>query len=121
MALKAAVLADTCLPENGLLGALEEQGAVKAAIDASGQTRVGASLFRRLFEWNDAFRTLKLVHALRDQWMPSLPLLDAVQQAEFLEGTCPNTLEGALAWLREQVEQTYGHPIGLQQNLVNSP
>ena len=45
-----------------------------AALSASRQTRAGAHLHRRLMEWTDAFRTLKLIHALRDQGLHSVPL-----------------------------------------------
>jgi len=48
-----------------LYEALEGQGAFLAASSASAQVS-GPRLWRRLMEWNDAFRTLKLVHALRD-------------------------------------------------------
>jgi hypothetical protein len=48
-----------------LTSSLEAQGAFDAAQKASAQVS-GAPLLRRLMEWNDAFRTLKLIHALRD-------------------------------------------------------
>jgi len=48
-----------------LLRTLESQGAFSAAKKASEQVH-GALLLRRLMEWNDAFRTLKLIHGLRD-------------------------------------------------------
>ena len=48
-----------------LYATLEQQGAFRAAEAAAAQVS-GARLLRRLMEWNDAFRTLKLIHALRD-------------------------------------------------------
>jgi hypothetical protein len=48
-----------------LVQALRDQGAFLAAGKASQQVS-GPQLLRRLMEWNDAFRTLKLIHALRD-------------------------------------------------------
>ena len=49
----------------GLVAGLDSMGAFDAAEKASEQVQ-GDPLYRRLMEWNDAFRTLKLVHALRD-------------------------------------------------------
>jgi hypothetical protein len=48
-----------------LVQTLEKLGAFEAAEQASQQVS-GVQLQRRLMEWNDAFRTLKLVHGLRD-------------------------------------------------------
>lgn len=48
-----------------LFQTLESMGAFAAA-EAASQQASGARLHRRLMEWNDAFRTLKLVHGLRD-------------------------------------------------------
>jgi hypothetical protein len=51
---------------SALYETLEGQGAFQAAASAAEQVS-GARLLRRLMEWNDAFRTLKLIHALRDR------------------------------------------------------
>ena len=59
-----------------LLEVLEEIGALRAAEEAAAQVK-GPQLSRRLREWNDAFRTLKLLHALRDRGSGELPLADA--------------------------------------------
>jgi hypothetical protein len=48
-----------------LFSTLSAMGAFAAAQQASQQVS-GEQLHRRLMEWNDAFRTLKLVHGLRD-------------------------------------------------------
>ncbi|MDP6934002.1 MAG: hypothetical protein QGG40_13845, partial [Myxococcota bacterium] len=48
-----------------LYATLEGQGAFDAARSASEQVPL-AQLWRRLVEWNDGFRTLKLIHGVRD-------------------------------------------------------
>jgi hypothetical protein len=48
-----------------LWNTLSSMGAFAAAEQASEQVG-GEQLRRRLMEWNDAFRTLKLIHGLRD-------------------------------------------------------
>jgi hypothetical protein len=48
-----------------LFSTLRDMGAFAAAAKACRQVS-GEQLHRRLMEWNDAFRTLKLVHGLRD-------------------------------------------------------
>ncbi len=50
---------------SALFDTLDTMGAFDAAEQASMQAS-GSFLHRRLMEWNDAFRTLKLVHGLRD-------------------------------------------------------
>ena len=40
---------------------------------------------RRLNEWFDAFKTLKFIHAVRDHYVPDIPLSVALQTAEFLQ------------------------------------
>lgn len=49
-----------------LIEVLSELGALRAAEAAAAQV-TGAQLSRRLVEWNDAFRTLKILHGLRDR------------------------------------------------------
>jgi len=63
--LEKRVREETVVPGDLLWKALQSQGAFVAAEKASRQVS-GEPLLRRLMEWNDAFRTLKLVHALRD-------------------------------------------------------
>ena len=62
--------------DGDLLQVVEDLGGVRAAEAAASQVS-GVQLARRLTEWNDAFRTLKLLHALRDQGAGELPLDDA--------------------------------------------
>ena len=67
-----------------LLAALEKMKAIEAmreAIARSGATR--ATMRRHFHTWFDAFRTLKLVHALRDAGLPSMPWRQALAEAPF--------------------------------------
>ncbi len=70
----------------GLDGILEEGGAWQAFAAAERQTRSPQPLRQRLHEWFDAFRTLKLVHALRERSFASLPFREALAKAPFLPG-----------------------------------
>ncbi|GLX76757.1 hypothetical protein tinsulaeT_00970 [Thalassotalea insulae] len=38
---------------------------------------------KQLIVWFDAFKTLKLIHYLRDHYYPNIPLTDAIAQADF--------------------------------------
>jgi hypothetical protein len=58
----------------------------QALLDARTRARTPAALSRRLHDWFDGFRTLKLVHAVRDAGLPSLPWAEALRQAPFLAG-----------------------------------
>ena len=40
---------------------------------------------RRLHDWFDGFRTLKLIHHLRDQGSSSLPWQEAIRRAPFMD------------------------------------
>jgi hypothetical protein len=51
---------------------LGKLGAFEAVREALGATKEPGALRRRLHEWFDAFRTLKLVHGLRDAGLPSM-------------------------------------------------
>jgi hypothetical protein len=68
----------------GLDGMLEEAGAWHALAEAERRTRSPQPLRQRLHEWFDAFRTLKLVHALRERSFASLPFREALATAPFL-------------------------------------
>ncbi|HEY6050221.1 MAG TPA: hypothetical protein VIZ58_03165, partial [Thermoanaerobaculia bacterium] len=63
--------------------ALREQDAFSAVREAAAATRERDALLRRLHTWFDAFRTLKLVHALRDAGLPSIPWRQALAEAPF--------------------------------------
>lgn len=62
---------------------LEKMGAFQAVRESAAATRDPEVLLRRLHTWFDAFRTLKLVHALRNEGFPSLPWRQAVTEAPF--------------------------------------
>ncbi len=62
---------------------LGKMGAFEAVRKAALEAREPAALLRRLHTWFDAFRTLKLVHALRDVGFPSLPWRQALAEAPF--------------------------------------
>jgi hypothetical protein len=66
----------------------------------------GAS--RQFDDWFDGFRTLKLIHRLRDDLYGSLPLLEALQASSFLQQPgqregCQNTSDAWLESLRSGV------------------
>jgi hypothetical protein len=63
--------------------ALREQDAFSAVREAAAATREPDALLRRLHTWFDAFRTLKLVHALRDSGFPSMAWRQALTEAPF--------------------------------------
>ena len=65
-----------------LVAALEVTGALAAAADALAAPR--RTIRRRAHDGFDGFRTLKLLHALRDSGLPDLPLREALGQADFL-------------------------------------
>lgn len=63
---------------------LEGQGALSAWSGIIAQAPDAASRLRRLHEWFDGFRTLKLIHHLRDHGSPSLPWQEAARRAPFM-------------------------------------
>ncbi len=91
---------------------MSAQGALSSALKASGQCRPGPNLLRRLLEWNDAFRTLKLIHALRDGGLPSLPLRAALAAAPFLESFQLGRSAENLVQLRALSQRSTGETLG---------
>lgn len=79
---------------------LQQSGALAALEEARTKTRAPRALRRRLSVWFDGFRTLKLVHALRDLAFPSLPVSEALAGAWFAE--LPRGWE---AWDSEQIRR----------------
>lgn len=63
---------------------LDQQGARDAWSGIAAQAPDTTTRLRRLHEWFDGFRTLKLIHYLRDNGSPSLPWQEAVQHAPFM-------------------------------------
>jgi len=66
-----------------LQDALATMGSFEAVREAIGKSKDEPTLLRHLHTWFDAFRTLKLVHALRDGGLPSLPWREALAEAPF--------------------------------------
>jgi hypothetical protein len=110
----AASLEHPTLPKGLLLSALTEQGAIEAAHGAREQARPGKQLRRRLFEWNDAFRSLRLIHLLRDRGLESMELRQALDCAPFIGGeleTAP--ADEAWAALSKEVARGGRETLGL--------
>ncbi len=87
-----------------LAQALDTLGALDAARDASGRAQPGPALAKRLLDWNDAFRSLKLLHALRDRAHPAIPLDEALRTAPFLPALQGDDPREHLVQLRTRVE-----------------
>ncbi|ACY15812.1 conserved hypothetical protein [Haliangium ochraceum DSM 14365] len=64
--------------------ALHALAAPAAIAEARARTRSPRARRKRLDDWFDALRTLKLIHALRDMLLPSLPWHQALTRAPFL-------------------------------------
>lgn len=63
---------------------LDAQGAPQAWQGITAQAPDPVTRLRRLHGWFDGFRTLKLIHYVRDHASPSLPWSEAVQRAPFM-------------------------------------
>lgn len=66
-----------------LVGTLEKLGAFQAVREAVGTSKDEETLLRRLHTWFDAFKTLKLIHALRAGGLPSISYHQALTEAPF--------------------------------------
>jgi len=66
-----------------LLAALEKMKAIEAMREAIARSGDGAIMRRHFHTWFDAFRTLKLIHALRGTGLPSMPWRQALAEAPF--------------------------------------
>jgi len=76
---------ETAFDTSALESCLDEMNAFGAVRQASTQRRSAGDLRRHLHDHFDAFRCLKLAHALRDRAHPSLPLRDALARAPFID------------------------------------
>ena len=65
---------------------LEAQGALEAWRGISAQASTRVARLRQLHGWFDGFRTLKLMHHVREQTSPSLPWHEAIRRAPFIDG-----------------------------------
>ena len=64
---------------------LESQGALRAWQKLSEQAPTPLARLRRFHDWFDGFRTLKLIHYVRDHAAASLPWQDAIRLAPFMD------------------------------------
>jgi hypothetical protein len=88
------------LPEGEAVLAYFDALDVATALPAAArQAKAPHQLARRLRVWFDALRTLRLIHALRDQCHPALPWQQALSEAPFLR-LAATSAESALDWLR---------------------
>jgi hypothetical protein len=91
--------------------ALEGLGVAGAIAQARARSADAATLRRHLHTWFDAFRTLKLAHALRDGGLASLPWREALGEASFTGLSAsleedPEGLRRALASEERKLSQT---------------
>lgn len=98
-----------------LLEVLERMGALRAVRDAIGRSKKEKSLLTRLHTWFDAFKTLKLVHALRSGGLASIGYLQALSEAPFTGLTAsteedPEALRKALVTQEATLPRTAGLP-----------
>ncbi len=92
-----------------LLEALERLGALRAVRDAIGRSKEEKSLLTRLHTWFDAFKTLKLIHALRSGGLHSIGYLQALSEAPFT-GLTASTEEDLEALRKALVAQEAALP-----------
>ena len=86
-----------------LIEALEKMGAFPAIRQAIARSHEPAAMLRAFHTWFDSFRTLKLIHALRDCGLPSLPYAEALAEAPFT-GLSAATEDDA-EWVRHALAQ----------------
>ena len=72
-------------------------------------------MLRAFHTWFDSFRTLKLIHALRDAGIPSLPYPEALAEAPFtgLSGATEDDAEWVRHALAQQERTLAASPTGL--------
>jgi hypothetical protein len=68
---------------HAIVSVLDELDARSALDAAAREAKTADARRRRVHTWFDAFRTLKVVHALRDRVAPNLPWTEAVRVAPF--------------------------------------
>ena len=77
--------------------------------EAISRSRTITGARREFFKAFDSFRTLKLVHALRDEAFPNLPLIEALNKAPFLHHHSQD-LSSWLDYLIDQDERQKNQP-----------
>jgi hypothetical protein len=95
-----------------LLDILQEMGLGQLLMQAERQCRDFPHFQFFIWGWFDAFRTLKFVHALRDQRYPSLSICDAIAQSGWMSDlnlsqdvSDESTLQTLNGWLINQEHQ----------------
>lgn len=98
-----------------LLAALERMGAFPAIREAIEESTTPEAMRRRFHTWFDAFRTLKLVHALRDEGLPSMSWREALAEAPFtgLSASTVEDPEPLRKWLAAEERKLAETPAGL--------
>ncbi len=92
---------------------LKSQGALGAWLKICEQSPTPIARLRRLHDWFDGFRTLKLIHHVRDHAAPSLPWQDAIQRAPFMneiqdDGACLREARTELLRLEQALPRLVG-------------
>ena len=87
-------------------GFLESQGALAAWQQLGDQAPNPVARLRRLHDWFDGFRTLKLIHHVRDRLPPAPPWPDVIRGAPFMDevaddGACLTRARMALLRLEQ--------------------
>jgi hypothetical protein len=103
-----------------LIETLERMGAFPAIRQAIERSSEPGTMLRAFHTWFDSFRTLKLIHALRDAGIPSLPYPEALAEAPFT-GLSAATEDDA-EWVRHtlaQQERALAAPTGLPALAAN--
>jgi hypothetical protein len=95
--------------------ALRKLGAFEAIREAASKSRDAETLRRHLYTWFDAFRTRKLIHALRDGGLSSLAWREALAEAPFtnLSASTEDNAEALRQALASEERKLSGSPAGL--------
>jgi hypothetical protein len=90
--------------------ALDAQDAARILADARSRVNSPGALARRLHGWFDAFRTLKLIHGIRDAGLAPVPWQQALTSAPFI----PELAQGASL---DQIRQSlFALEVGLEDD-----
>ena len=92
---------------------LEAQGAPDAWLGICAQASNPEARLRHLHDWFDGFRTLKLIHHLRDHGSVSLPWREAIRRAPFMadvedDGACLISARTELLRLEQRMPRLVG-------------
>ena len=104
-----------CADAQRLAAQLDEIGAWAAARIGVLRCRTPVTRAKHLHGGFDAFRTLKLIHALRAGGLASIPLREALSKAPFVSATNGAGLEA----LREQLAETERKSMRLEPSVSN--